>query len=191
MPYTPNVPQALQRISATQQPILDNFIELDADFAINHITYTNVVGANRGKHTVSLYVDQGNPGAFAIGEAGIYNIGAELYIRKNADVNGIPFTQKTTPYVVPANGSLNYFYLPCGLQVKMGQVNTGMAQSVTIDMNGVGTNYAQVPYVYFSESDAALPGNISVLTSHTVGIRYFTIWSALQNVPVNWIAIGL
>lgn len=49
MPYHPTIPQATDDPSNSQADILQNFMKINADFAVNHVPLTD--GGNQGQHT--------------------------------------------------------------------------------------------------------------------------------------------
>lgn len=144
MPYYGNVPQANQRISATQAPILANFTEIGTAFNRNHQTLGT---ANSGNHTVVKYLQQGaEPAAFNATDAGLYNLNylgnPEIYVRKGVAATGIPMTAGT----LVNNG---FSYLPSGMLIRYGMLQTGAGGTVTVDFTAIPgePQFTNQPYV--------------------------------------------
>lgn len=115
MAYTTNVPLANQRISATQQPIQDNFIAIKTLIDVNHGTFGS---ATEGKHEKVTFPVQSPQPVFAGGDIGIYSFlnpstaANELYVRRTSDpVTGIPFT-------AASKNTAGYTFLPSGILIQ-------------------------------------------------------------------------
>lgn len=109
MTYTPNVPQANQRISATQPIILANFQDLDTFLTVDHISLND---ASAGYHRQSHYppLGSGGPSTGASDGAVYTKVGTdgktELFYKYQT--NGTAFTAVQFPITaVKAFGRLN------------------------------------------------------------------------------------
>ena len=142
------VPQVGQNLGNTQQPILDNFTNINVNFAVDHVAFNS--GADSGKHakitfpiTVALPV-YANPN-----ETGLYGFlngtsnKQEINVFKSlafgfANTDRVPITLQrgnlagatanNYTVAIPFNPgptvdpeTYNYFYLPCGLFVQIMQ----------------------------------------------------------------------
>ena len=127
MPYYVTVPQANQRISASQPQIQANFAALEQIVGVDHGTFT-AAAADWGKHNKVSFLLQGAAPVFAAGEYGMYNIAAGLFLHppvgidRNIGVYTL-YSNATIP-PVPAGTTQGTSTLPSGLIIKWGQVPT-------------------------------------------------------------------
>lgn len=190
MPYDNNTPLANQRISATQQPIHDNFVAIETVLGANHVTFTGAV-ADQGKHNMSVYVFGGNPAPFNANEVGLYcrtTTGlAELYFRRGAAANGWPITYDQ--YTAHGN---SFFYTPSGYLVKMGRISTAANGQGGANLNGFGPNFNAEAAVFLTPLTNVGFTNVAGVTG--VGGYALTIYAtsngAAASISVNWMAIG-
>jgi len=210
MPYNANIPQATDRINASQGQILNNFIQLQADFGVNHVTFN--AAANVGKHNVVTFPQQAAaPVAFTATEFGLYNMTyassntTELFVRRNnaAAAAGIPFTAYSPGAggAVPATG---YTILPSGLILKFGRFLTNAAGTYTqafadgIIPTLTGPAYINLPYVTASIFDASGSAGtlrrcvyITATTAAQFSVQTTTLAGNNIASTVFWMSIGL
>ena len=126
--YTPNVPQAGQRISQTQSLINENFLSLDAAIKNDHVDITDVNAALRMLHKQVTFPDPlGADPVVAANDAILYTKDLD-----NAGLAGLFFKNASTVFnMLPrlqTSGTNHGFVLPGGIIVKFGKVqgtNTG------------------------------------------------------------------
>ena len=208
MPYDNAVPQAAQRISASQQPILNNFIEIGNDFALNHVPLT--AGANNGKHNLVQFVSQ-IPAYLAVagaaaGEVNIYNKlpqipfvatnRQELFIvRSGADALNVPITSRNA--YVGGNPSSNWFYLPCGLLVKWGRATYIAVGDPGVNLDAIGQHYAPPtnPTVFLSaerQGGGFQPSiSLAICTANLLTVVGTNAVGASTQVSYSWMTIGV
>lgn len=119
MSYNPNIPQAADFISQSQQALLTNFGVLDTAFTVNHTALP--LAPSQGKHKfVSMYEQAADP-VTAANEIAIYTkdaggvIGTREYLRQEG--NGAVFQISGPTPLAAVNG---YTYLPGGLIYQWG-----------------------------------------------------------------------
>ncbi len=129
MPYNPNIPQPPHIMSDSQDDILNNFIQLNTAFSINHTAYNTV---DQGKHKQVTLPENTTPTPTAANEANIYSdLNAltgetELWWQRENNGERISFTAMSAI----ANG---WCYLPSGLLLQWGtDTKTGSNQLVTL-----------------------------------------------------------
>ena len=191
MPYRNDIPQATDRINASQPQLLINFQELQTIFGINHVNYTTL-GA--GKHNIVEFPNLGaapanEPPPFLANEIGLYNCTnatttiPEIYLRRNASATGYPITAKS--WIAPGVDTHGWTYLPSGLLIKFGQRNQNAA-SITITF--AGPAFVGFPYVTLGFIGNAL-GSMSCRNLSNVDFEsYSTVFGAA--IYCNYMAIG-
>lgn len=195
MPYTPNTPNANDRINDTQPLILDNFQTISTVFQVNHVDF-NTAG-DAGKHAVVKFVSQGtfgvnDPAAFGATEVGLYNLQyngvPELFVRKANAVPGpttsFPITASSfRPAPDPQRG---WTFLPSGLVMKFGFIATA-GNNAAVALNGLGPNFTKTPFVQVTVQ-SAVPGAIVSFWGNVPGS--FNIISTVAVTQTHWVAIG-
>lgn len=204
MPYQANIPAATDRINASQADIQANFIQLQADFGVNHVTYNAL--ADVGKHNVVTFPNQAAIPASVASEFIIYNkIPAapyplttfqELFIQRNGggSAYSVPFTAKDCSSANQAG----YTFLPSGIIIKFGYIITvaGGVQTLSFTADGhFGPAFNDIPWVtatVFNNSAV----NYSVQTTAVNAVQ-FTVRTcrvdtgvSTGGVTVYWVAIG-
>lgn len=155
MSYHPNIPQANDDPSVSQNDILENFQKINSDFNVNHIPYT--AGANNGFHTkvqfpTGLNADPGATGVQSALYPKIVATVAQLFFQNSQTVyqlTNLPFVNGTIQNVIPgANTSVqsNGHNLVTGNQVTIIGVTgvtsiNGMTFTITVvDGNNFNLN---------------------------------------------------
>lgn len=141
--YNPATPNATDLISATQQPIKDNFFELNREFGIDHLPFNNG-GANDGFHKqVTFNAPVAAAGAGTIGIAHTVNGGASsiafngipvpFFSNSVGDFPIMPDLITAAPLVI-VNGTVTQYSFKLGkMTVNMGNINiTGTFANQTI-----------------------------------------------------------
>jgi len=168
MAFTTNVPNANQRISATQQPIKDNFGEIDTLVNVNHVGFNT---GDAGKHKFLQMPEQGAAPTTAANEVGLYAaVGAtstvsELVFRREKDGTSIAFTEG-------ALAQPGWTRLPSGILLKWGQGQGTGSFTHTVSQ---GPAFAAVYSVQVSDW-----GNVTTDLDRTIRFRNFTLPQSLN-----------
>lgn len=204
------IPQPGQTLLATRNPILQNWVTINAGFLQDHVEF-GIAGA--GKHKTLHLVNQTNAPAAPVtvaGEVGLYsapgypNNGAPaLYFKtenSGAAVDGIDFTTST-------NATRGWCRLPCGILLKWGSKSVtgnedtvGAAVTETFDVAANIPPFVAIYNVMLtpgSPTSGDNPSNIQFALStkttvnFTVGIRKITGAGNNVTAPVYYLAIGV
>lgn len=121
MSYNPNIPQATDFLSVSQEDLLTNFTQVDNLFGQDHEKFS--AGSNQGKHNKSTYLEQSSPPSTATNEGAIYtkdiSSATQLFFRDESDG-----TERQVTGIIPGQTGTNYGAdLSDGLQWRFGQVN--------------------------------------------------------------------
>ena len=143
MPFTPNIPTAAQQISASQPQIQGNFNSILAAFDQNHADFN--AGLNiAGQHTFVQLLGQAAWAPLgAAPSVGFWaNVAHSIFLH-NAAGTDVNISTLTNP-----SGNNYFFYLPCGLLIKMGSATTDATGHlvVPIDLNTIGAAYTVIPF---------------------------------------------
>jgi len=158
--YTPNVPQAAQKISATQSPIANNFQAIRELIEVNHVGFNTV--NDFGKHKSILMPVQVAAPAFAAGETGVYNKNYattaknETYVHRQnqAGTEDVPFTASILSNTAPANNMQGWTYLPSG--IKLAWFGTGSQNGlVTVNIGAPIPAFNHIFAIYLTPLDPA------------------------------------
>ncbi len=199
MPYFPNVPQANQRISASQPQILDNFIFLQPASLqqFSYITFTNIVGA--APVPAATQINMYNKVPVTAPLTGFQ----ELFIKitHGAENIEVPITAKSVydnPTLV--HNSQNWFYLPSGLLVKYGSGMTNVAgpdYAFDVDLDNIGNPVGQAyaatctPHVFYAIGTTNINDPTYVWINFPIATHdhiHFTSYG--PNINFYWLAIG-
>jgi hypothetical protein len=191
MPFTANIPDANQLISASQPQIRDNFTEISTDFAQNHVQFNSGAGI-AGQHSFVQLAPQAAAPAFA-GVSGFWSstaTGNPIFLHNaGADIN--ISDASFTP------GTVGYFYLPCGLLIKFGTTNTDpvTGDSPIINLNIGATPHYTVAPVGFTSGTANGTGHvvlacIRTLTAVNLQIEARGSDGLVIGGPCQWLTIG-
>jgi hypothetical protein len=132
-----DVPQPNQTLNATQNPIRQNFIDIDVGVAADHITLAT--GADSGKHAKVRFVQQAVDPLTTPTEMAMYTkdtgLGIQqIFIRKQNNGALFPFTQTSSTGITQNGASSGWSYLPSGIILKWGRFTTA-GGTVTINTN--------------------------------------------------------
>jgi len=199
--FTPNVPQGPQKISGTQNTILNNFQAIDELVSVNHVSFNTA--SDFGKHKWASFPVQGAAPALIVGECGIYNKANtdstknELHIQKQnfAGTVDIPFTAAKMGSATPFGCKLGWSYLPSGLLIKWGSKTTPTTSTlvpVTVDCGG--PNFTEVFQVLVTGRSNAINPFTACLTAAAVApTGNFTVKtsSAGADRVVSYLVIGV
>ena len=184
--YKSGIPLATDRLSSSQNDLLNNFTAIKALVDVNHETFANGVSPE-GKHKFVTMPEQGAAPATLANEGALYTkVGAtsavaELFFRRESSGDEIGFTEGT----LANNG---WTRLPCGLLVKWGKVGT----PVNFALNGApGPNFdnAVLPFAVFcSSTDVAYPSSALLGGTAPAPTLYLNNVGGAQT---YWLVIGV
>ena len=125
-----NTPNANQIVSATQQPINQNFANTNIWFAVNHVAAGS---AGFGKHTVITSVQQGSDPTIAGTDIALYNKADSNSIAQYF-VNRLAGGSQQLTGVVPSGTSPNFTWnFADGMQVRYGTISITGTGSLSIN----------------------------------------------------------
>ena len=114
MAYKDNIPQAADILSSSQADLLENFSELDTQFAVNHYEFSDTT-ANIGKHRFVSLVEQSSDPTTADSEYAVYSKDSdgepELFGRPQNNASAHQLTKDGSIYlgVVP-HAAVNFSF---------------------------------------------------------------------------------
>ena len=186
-------PQAAQRINDTQPLIQQNFVNIQADFSINHSPINNADPTIDGKHIKVDFITDATHPAVTGTDIMLYNFLnptttlQEIYLKKVGVLGtaGIPITA-TSGGVTPG-----WTYLPSGLLVKWGEVVSAVASDV--DLNATGPNFSAVtlPIVAFATPQQTTFGPAVAFIVGPAATPVLQIRTTTVGCPTYWIVIGV
>lgn len=194
--YTPNVPQAAQKISSTQLPIMNNFQAINELISVNHVGFSDSV--NFGKHIYTSFPAQGSDPSTSSTEIALYSKtastsnGIELYYRYPSNGTVVQLSGGGSTGVSATNGAS---YLTSTLLMKWGNatINATGTTVVTFPTSGGLPAFGTSVYVI----NFAPSGNYTL--SNTGGwVSNITTTSFTFNAPaggmsttIYWSAMGI
>lgn len=170
MAYNNNVPLSSQRIPSTQNPIRENFEQIDTLIDVDHISFNQ---AQSGKHKkVSLVAvttppAQANEGQLFFAENPTTSSN-HIFIRRGT-LSAVPITLAGTD-----GGNRRYRYLPSGLVVKYGSFSVNGDQAIDID-GGTFPAYDSISHVQLTvQGSGSIVVKLSSITNpSTLNVRVF------------------
>lgn len=195
--YTPNIPQANQRIRATQAPILSNFEAINELLSVNHVGFSD--STNFGKHTFTSLVFQGSDPATSSNEMALYSKtstdlnGAEIFYRYPNSGTVVQLTGTSSGN----GGSLNtngYSYLTSSLIMKWGQVSGVVAGTNTITFptgGGIPAFTTSVYCVQWSPNSSYTLSSSSGYVTNISLTNFQVVASTTISSTIYWMAIGV
>ena len=131
------VPQSGQTLAQTRQPILQNFTDIQNQFAVNHVQYNDPSGF-AGEHNKVSFVQQTSV-APVINKVLLYNLldattgQNELYMSRSTAA-AFPITEMAAGSTSSTGSSRGWTYLPSGMIIKFRKV-TASGNNFTVDFN--------------------------------------------------------
>lgn len=183
MTYNPSIPNSTDLISASQQPIKDNFTQLNTQFGIDHVAFNNG-GSNGTGHHKKVQIDtplgadpaqSGVTGAFYTKSDGT---NAQAYY--NNGVKVFELTSKIltyTPVIVDSNSHItftyisqsgNYFYSGGSIFV------FGLIQATWTTTPTIGTQTISLPIIAASGGQFVFGTRTTASTSTSPAIIGYT-----------------
>lgn len=154
MAYNQNIPQATDKVNASQSQILDNFQALKTLIDVNHGTFG---AADQGKHKFVTMPEQGAAPVTAADEMALYTKAVsgvtQMFLRNESNGTEVDFTSSVKSN---SNGSLT---LPCRIILKWGRATTAANGLSTVTFatafpTAILTAYATVAVVGGSNANA-------------------------------------
>ena len=191
--YSTNVPQAAQKISATQAPIQSNFQAISELLNVNHIGFTDAI--NYGKHSFTTLPFQGSDPTTLSGEMALYskstpsgpNLG-EIFYRYPSDGTVVQLTGAGGG----SASSPGWCYLPTGIIMKWGNATGMIAGTNTITFPtsspAFATSIYTVTYGPLPSYTNAAP--MPYISSQSQTGFVLTVPST-TSATISWIAIGI
>ena len=194
--FSTNVPQAGQKINATQVPIQNNFQALNELINVNHVGFGDNI--NYGKHNFTTFPLQASDPSTSSTEMAMYakstpggpNL-CETFIRYPS--NGM-ISQITGSSIGQGGAFVNgWSLLPGNILMKWGQA-TGIvagANTITFPTTGIPAFTTSIFIVTYT------PASSYTLTAPTAYITGQTLAHFILNVPttmsstISWMAIGI
>ncbi len=194
--YSTNVPLAAQKISATQQPIDDNFDAIAELFGVNHVGLYDP--SNFGKHTYTSFPIQVSDPTTSATEMAVYaksstdSNGAELFVRYPSNGTVSQLTGGGTSSTSSTDGSS---YLTDTLLMKWGNatVNTSGSTIVTFPTSGSLPAFTTGCYsvTYTPSSNYTMGASCGYITGVTTTQFTYHAPSTGSGVSIYWTAIGV
>ena len=195
--FSSNIPQAPQRIPATQAPILSNFQSVNEYIDVNHVGFTNAVDYGKHNFTTLVQVPSNTDPSTSATEMKIYcksvandTNGFEIFARYPSNGNVEQLTGVVGPTLPGANG---YSYINSSLLVKWGTLTmSGATGTFSFPTGGSIPAFATAVYMVQLVPNAA-PGfsyATSANTITTTSFKYTSVNDASGN-TASWWAIGI
>ena len=133
--FTPNIPAASDRPSASQSQIQSNFNAIADDLDKNHVAISDLT--NRGKHKfVEMPVQAAKPTPLAANEVTLYSKTvsgqSEMFMVRGTNIKEIQLSAGANASV-PTLGNTGVTFIPGGLLLQWGQTNINLNGNTTIN----------------------------------------------------------
>lgn len=196
--FTPNIPAATDRPSASQSQIQSNFNAIQDDLNKNHVEISDL--SNRGKHKFLQMPSQGSAPATSATEAALYMKTVvnqvHLFYRRRGSGNEVQLTAGNPN--VPTLGNDGVTFIPGGLLLQWGQATingsgtNGGITTISFSVNFSGTRPYSVtvtPFRTINNSDTVylVPGSFGV---SSFDVRNTSSGGASGINTICWMAIG-
>lgn len=194
--FSPNVPQAAQKISATQVPIMNNFQAINELISVNHVGFSDSV--NFGKHNYTTFPAQGSDPATTSTEIALYSKaastsnGIELFYRYPSNGTVVQLSGGGSTGVSATDGAS---YLTSTILMKWGNatINATGSTVVTFPTSGglpaFGTSVYSMSFApsgnYTLSTDGGYISNVTTTTFT------FNAPSGGMSTTIYWSAIGI
>lgn len=195
--YSPNVPQANQKISATQNAILSNFQSIPDFLSVNHYGFTD--SSNYGKHSYTSLVVQSTDQTTDVSEMAVYAKStpsgpnaAEIFARYPSNGAVIQLTGGLGGGISATSG---WAYMSSSVFMIWGTA-TGIVSSASNTINfpsgGGFPSFSSTPYqVYYSAAETYTNIQASTYISSTSSTNFvLTVPNANYATSIYWMAIG-
>lgn len=189
-PYNNAVPQAEQKISPTQNPILNNFQSINELINVNHVGFADPV--NYGKHTITTFPIQVSSPGTGTSEMILYAAsattanGIELFYQYPSNGSIVQLTGNNSNNGTGSASSSGWGYLVGGLLLKWGTTTVGGV--ITYPTGGSIPAYSTAVY----NVQTSQQGIYSTLYVSNLTTTSFTLSKTGTLTPaVIWYAIGV
>jgi len=183
-----DIPFPTQTLGQTNLTVRNNFLYINAGFAVNHVTLN---GPNAGKHNLVQMIRQGADPAVAATEISTYNkLGvsgvSEVFLRRGSPAKVYDTTGSilsTNPTIAGANSG--WTYLPSGILLKWGLVGAGgLNPEITFPAAGTIPVFAAQPFCVFITPSLQATFNVQ-----TIAVAKFKVLLSV-NTGFAYLAIG-
>lgn len=186
MTFNPSIPLSTDLLSASQQPIEDNFTQLNTQFAVDHVAF-NTGSANGNGHHKQVTFDAPPTPPSPTGTI------SAIYPKAVSAIQQLFFKNASTDYqltglTISTSGSNRGLTTPWGIVINWGSANVGGGGPTS----GTSITFA-VPFPSSADSciatganNNATHANVTVQNLSTSGV---TLYSANNN-TVYYFAIG-
>lgn len=195
------IPNPLQSLVQTRDPIRNNFITIDTSFDIDHISYNTAGQGKHNKITMPTISADPTPG-YATTEVGFFNKVNALTTRNEiyaVQANNLSYPITAWNEISAPGYTKGYSYLPTGFIMKWGRqtiLSTAFPQIITygdgtfpvfsnlrsITCNCIGNN---APFFYLTQITQAGAAQFTVELVQLGGSPM-----ASFNIDISWVAIG-
>ena len=177
------VPQPGQSLDPTQAPILSNFTNIDANFAVDHQPFATT---NAGYHNQVTIPVQAAPGPAGVN--GTIRLFSENVTTSGGTFPNLFYTYGlgTTPINMTGTDGTSYTTLPSGIQIKWGSDTTGapgVIKTITFAAPFTTALNAQVSILNLGVGNQHL--YIRALTNATL-----QVFADVVNVQFYWSVMG-
>jgi len=184
--YNPNIPQPADKISVSQNALLENFQQLNTAFGIDHLNYND---GNQGKHTVvNLSVQAGDP-VTPLNFLALYSKGYNLYTQSPGGT-----AEKISGWTATA-ASPGKIVFPNGITIIWGSgMSTGALTDKPFALGGFPNNCWTIIASNTNNQAGLLTGSVTLhtlvvdKTNYRDGYVYYG--ADVGNIFYNYIAIG-
>lgn len=205
MPWDPAKPGDSDLVFGANQSaknIRDNFDAIDTAWDINHV---GIDDTNGGKHT-KVHIREGSQPSTTTNEIVLWcqnpaltGQGAELYIRRESNGDNIPATASSQDAGSDSsNGDFGWTFLPSGILLKWGRVNTaGGDQSITFSTGTTLPAFTEVYRAFLQPVDSANGDSddyVRLKSLTTTTLSYYgspRTTTGSKAMSFDWLVIGL
>ncbi len=194
--FSTNIPQAAQKISATQAPIENNFLSISELINVNHVGFSDSV--NFGMHTYLSLPSQGSNPTTSASEMAVFCAPSsgvnpyEIYYRYPSSGTIVQLSGSGTGTGAATSG---YAYLSSTVFLKWGTA-TGIATGtnfITFPTGGGLPVFSSTPYqIYYTQASVASSYLIQSYISASSTTQFtLQVPSSGFATSIYWLALGV
>lgn len=197
MVFNKNIPQPGDRLSQSQQDLLNNNLQLNTSFSVNHYAFDDQTVNNGMHHECQLVEQLANPNPI-VGTDSLYTkvSGAipkgELFYQRGT--NGVPNTPIQLTFGDPLGLANGYTFLPGAILIQWGQTTASGTGTRNILFAASNINFPTSCFHVFAQMET-LPGAAfawGVQSVSTTGFSLRTVSTSIPSgTPFSWFAIGV
>ncbi len=194
--FSTNIPQAAQKISATQAPIMSNFQAINEWVNVNHVGFTDAV--NYGKHTYTSLPFQNSDPATLSGEMALYckqtvsgPNASEIFYRYPSNGTVVQLTGSST-----GSSTAGFAYMSSTVFMKWGTA-TGIVNGANVIVFPTTSGYpafSSTPYqIYFTAATDYTNLTSTAPYISASSTTQFTLQVNATNyaTSIYWLALGV